>query len=126
MAMDFNDKPWDGKVMGVWGPEWRAISNNGPMPGYTMDGKLYGNSKLMLAHLNSQYKDMTLSGTEQKKVDTLVSLNEKYHDALMDSVIHWGWQHFHKRVADYPEDRFEKALAHMVRETSQSSGRSRR
>lgn len=115
VAMDFNDKDtWtpDGKgTLGVWSPAWRAISSNGPMPGYALDGSFYMDTKLMLSFLFATYKDQTLSSAEQMEVGDWIALNEKWQDSVMQAALHWGWSGFHGRVKDIPQDRFEKAYA---------------
>merc|ERR1719460_2879183 len=75
VGMDFYEKPHASGTIGVWGPEWRAISGNGPMPGFTYDGELYMDTKKMLLAFDAAYKDSTLTTAEQAKVTELVVLN---------------------------------------------------
>jgi glutathione S-transferase len=95
-------------MMGVWSPEWRLLSDSGPMPGLSLGGQLYVDSKNIVVALDNTYKDSTLTPEQQKKVTDLVLLNYQYQDLLMEAVIHWGWVTFHTKMNDMPPDRFEK------------------
>jgi glutathione S-transferase len=107
--MDFHEKPHASGTIGVWGPEWRAISGNGPMPGFTYDGELYMDTKKMLLAFDAAYKDSTLTAAQQAKVTELVVLNYQYQDHLMELVLHFAWWGFHHRMNDVPKDRFDVA-----------------
>lgn len=114
VGMSFDEKTYTGtppaKEIAIWGPEWRAISGSGPMPGFTFDGDFYMDTKKMLLAFDDTYKDSTLTKAEQAKVTELVVLNYKYQDCAMEMVLHYGGWRFHQYMQDMPKDRFEIAL----------------